>query len=637
MMFKLNLLTLNLLFTISLLAQNQLISPFLGDITPNQQATDFLMQKPETINVNYVNLDLSLLSNASNFRLTFDDQDYTVNNDRIEQRGYNNYSWFGSNADNDGHIIISVLGDDVQGIIRKGLETYELLTTAVNLRKVMVKIDQSQFPEEAQPLLPEEPQSQFPEDAQPLNEETQLQLISPFLGDITQNQPATEALMQQPETINVKYVDLNLSLINNSSNLQLTFDDQNYIVNNDSIVIRGPQNYSWFGTNINNDGYIIITVLGNDVQGIIRKGLETYELLTTSMNERKVVVKIDQSQYPEEYCVFENTNVNDKAATISETNYLKEALDTGCPIRALVMYTAAAEADLDRRGALATNIKNYIQKTVEELNVTFERSKVTNYPAVEIALIEKWDYVEDTSKNIVIERDNFKNNADVNKLRADYDADFCLLIAEDSDFYGYCGIAFDIEASRSGAFGVVANNCMQNNYSFAHELGHLLGADHDVDWDVAPPYPYAHGYIYFTGKWRTIMSYNLPCKAKGYSCKRIGYWSNPNVNHPTDLVPMGTDSLENNARVLRDYNNTFAQFEQPANNIILSNSNYNSANNNFTKLEIKQTINTNGNLTVNDDACFYLSAGESVNLNSGFESKPKADIYISIEQFEDCK
>ncbi len=478
----------------------------------------------------------------------------------------------------------------------------------------------------------------------------QNQLISPFLGDVTPNQPATNYLMQQPETADVEYVNLNLNTLNNATNLQLKFDNLNYTVTNDSIALQGPQNYTWFGTNTTGDGYIIISVLGDDVQGIIRKGLETYELLTTAASQRKVIVKIDQSQYQQELCEFDSAIIDktqeNNGEELTNKSILKKALDTGCPIRVLVMYTPAAEADITGGGVMISDIKNAIQNTVEEMNNTFKESEITNYPAVEIALIQKWDYEEfsefsDTIMvtDMAVDLNIFKEDSYVNRLRNDYDADFCTLIAAGSDFYGFCGVANDLRATTSTAYCLVANNCMRRNLSFAHELGHLLSAHHDVANARNEPFPYAHGYIYFPGRWRTIMSYNsLPCDStRENRCARLPFWSNPDVNHPTDNVPMGTDSLENNARVLRDYNNNLAGIEQPENNITLSNSTYHSTNNIFTNLEIKQTITTNGNVVVQDDACFYLKAGESVNLNNGFESKPKADVEITIQQIEDCQ
>lgn len=244
----------------------------------------------------------------------------------------------------------------------------------------------------------------------------QNQLIQPFLGDISQNQATTNYLMQQPSTLSVEYIELDLNLLNASNNLQLTFDNQNYTVSNDSIAIRGPQNYSWFGSNVNSFGYIIITVSGNIVQGIIRKGIESYKIVTSAANFRPAVVKIDQSQYPQEYCIFPNVNkqnINNNQNV--ETNYLKEALDTGCPLRALIMYTPGAEAGLTGGGTMTSNIIDEIYSTVEEMNDTFKDSEITNYPAVEIVLIQKWNHTENA--DISIEKNEFRDDNYVNTLR----------------------------------------------------------------------------------------------------------------------------------------------------------------------------------------------------------------------------
>ena len=453
----------------------------------------------------------------------------------------------------------------------------------------------------------------------------QNELISPFLSHISQNQAATTFLLQKPETVSVKYINLDLNTLQNANTLQLTFDDQNYSVTNDSIVERGPQNYSWFGSNINGFGYIIISILGDEVQGIIRKDGESYQIFTTATNNQQVVVKIDQSQFPAENCI---DNVHNP---IPITNPSTGA-NVGCPIRALIMYTPAAESDLSGGGAMLTDVTTTIETTVAEMNFAFEQSTITNYPAVEIALIEKWNYTETAGSSMSTTKSNFKDNAYVNQLRDDYDADFAILIADDSGFYGPCGVADGLQVSRSKAFAVVANNCMQGYFSFAHELGHLLGAHHDAVNASNAPYPYAHGYVEPGKKWRTIMAY--PC---GSDCERLGFWSNPDVLHPIDNIPMDTDSLENNARVLRDYNNDFAQFEQPGTNLVINNSNYNTTNNKTAKLEVKQTISTNGNVNVNNDACLSMKAAQRVTVNKGFKSQAGATIHNSNQEFNNCE
>jgi hypothetical protein len=62
-------------------------------------------------------------------------------------------------------------------------------------------------------------------------------------------------------------------------------------------------------------------------------------------------------------------------------------------------------------------------------------------------------------------------------------------------------------------------------YSLAHEIGHLIGARHDLALDdTMAPFPYGHGFVSGT-KWRTMMSYKDSCDG----CPRLPIWSSPLV------------------------------------------------------------------------------------------------------------
>lgn len=459
------------------------------------------------------------------------------------------------------------------------------------------------------------------------------QLINTTIGgDLPQNQPAVNFLMQQRGNESVEFIDLRLNILNDFNNFQLTFDNKNYNVTYTELEYRGPKNYSWIGDNTEGDGYIIVNVLGDDVQAIIRKGTESYRILTTSTGAQ-VLIEIDQSQYPLEDCEVANPPQNQQAKLPAETKpqnkAYKTTLDVGCPQTAIILYTPDAAIGIKGYySEMRTDIKNSIQQAIRDMNEAFENSEITTYDAVEIALIREFNFNNSNSSSTDV--DSLSRMPEAIALKDTYNADFCILV---TDVYATsCGSAY-VGARKSTAFGVVPYDCMITNLSLAHEVGHLFGADHDVDNNPRKIHTYGNGYAYPPGKWYTIMSYHTPC---GSDCERIVYYSNPDVNFNGE--PTGTDSLENNARVIRDYNNILASFGQPAATMVLDNNIYENNNNFYTNMVAKQNINTAGNITIQNEACLILSAGQEIILNNNFEIKANSTLDISInDSIEDCK
>ena len=72
---------------------------------------------------------------------------------------------------------------------------------------------------------------------------------------------------------------------------------------------------------------------------------------------------------------------------------------------------------------------------------------------------------------------------------------------------------------------MVHHECAADTYSVAHEIGHIIGARHDLGMDkTMTPFPYGHGYVNGT-KWRDIMSYKESCGG----CPRLPVWSSPKL------------------------------------------------------------------------------------------------------------
>jgi hypothetical protein len=124
---------------------------------------------------------------------------------------------------------------------------------------------------------------------------------------------------------------------------------------------------------------------------------------------------------------------------------------------------------------------------------------------------------------------------DVHRLRNTYAADIVALILETNVPSGLAYIMDNVSIDfEDSAFCVMRRVAAADNFIFPHELGHIMGAQHDcVDVDNAfnPPYNFSHG-SRGTG-WKSIMS--------EAGVTRIPYWSNPNITHVPSGESMGTE------------------------------------------------------------------------------------------------
>jgi hypothetical protein len=138
----------------------------------------------------------------------------------------------------------------------------------------------------------------------------------------------------------------------------------------------------------------------------------------------------------------------------------------------------------------------------------------------------------------------------VRALRNEKRADIVALIVDDPSG---CGLSTRVAAEAEEAFVVVHHSCAALTYSVAHEVGHIIGARHDMALDNnAVPFPYGHGFVNGS-KWRDIMSYKASCDG----CPRVPIWSNPRINYKGD--PAGALDADN-ARVILEQAARVAKF-----------------------------------------------------------------------------
>lgn len=265
--------------------------------------------------------------------------------------------------------------------------------------------------------------------------------------------------------------------------------------------------------------------------------------------------EVDPRKYPNETRPIRPNVQQSEPGTAADTC----ATDPPSDIDVMVVYTAAARTGAG--GADAMEAAIYL--AVEETNQSYINSAVNQ--RLRLAHFEEVSYTESGLFNTDLSRlqnpgDGFMDNVPV--LRNTYAADATVLITETGDA---CGLGYFMNPVSNSfeayAYAVVARSCATGYYSFGHELGHNMGADHDIaNASASGAYPYDHGF-YNTSPtspatpWRTIMTYQT-----SPASTRVQYWSNPNINYPVGGDMMGNGASADNHQLLNNTALTVANF-----------------------------------------------------------------------------
>jgi len=202
----------------------------------------------------------------------------------------------------------------------------------------------------------------------------------------------------------------------------------------------------------------------------------------------------------------------------------------------IVAYTAKAAANY---GDVQ---KELVELAIEEGNESFRMSGLGH---IKLRLVHAYrtNYLEEGAHFDHVWRFADKGDGymeEIHELRNKFRADVAVLVVDDPQG---CGLATRVHADADEAFAVVHHGCAASTYTLAHEIGHLIGARHDLAIDkMMAPFPYGHGYVNGT-KWRDIMSYKESCGG----CPRLPVWSSPKVLMKGE--PAGTPD-QDNARVI---------------------------------------------------------------------------------------
>ena len=313
-----------------------------------------------------------------------------------------------------------------------------------------------------------------------------------------------------------------------------------------SVEQQHAQDYTIFFKNQTNDSFVSLEVINRDVLGTIQHNGTIYKVHPLG-NGLTAVYRYDVNQlqdHPDDYQDF--LKKQSRRRPHHRDLQLPRGLKYVEPvIDVLVVYT-------DRARSEAGNIEAHIRQAFRETGHIYANSKIV--PSLRLVHSYLAAGYQETS-NIETDLKRLRNRGDgyiddVHKRRDEYKADLVVLFVGRGNA---CGIGY-LYADEASAFSVVRQDCATGYYTFAHEIGHNQGAQHDPDTDTNRYFGYGHGLCSYSNGWRTVMSYN----ASGACNSRRRHISNPTVAY--DGTPTGDVTVRNNARVINETAHRMAYF-----------------------------------------------------------------------------
>jgi hypothetical protein len=322
---------------------------------------------------------------------------------------------------------------------------------------------------------------------------------------------------------------------------------------------RGNNAFMWSGRGA--DCSAVFTVQGGGVTAALSCLNASYSIENGSAGNQQLT-RYDQSKLPGESSppIISTTAPVANAASPSAPGGADQVIDI------LVLYTAGVLQTLDPAGG-NVNTRRFAQSAVDQTQHAFDNSKA----AAQVNLVHAKKVARADTGSVSDDLEYLRLFAEPINLRNIWAADLVIQITEVglnpvtcgvANVPGYNGAPLPGPGFAQYALGVVARSCATADYTFAHELAHTLGANHnrEASNNTTPVEPWAFGHwaTNIEGGARTIMSYPIAPSQCASPCPRVLNYSNSNVY--VDWFRTGVLNQQENYRVITEFAPTTAQY-----------------------------------------------------------------------------
>jgi hypothetical protein len=393
-----------------------------------------------------------------------------------------------------------------------------------------------------------------------------------------EEQRALSELQANSLITNIRFVAINTSALEEASATIQLPGGESVTFNKTELENTSYGTTVWTGTQAEDIGMAMMIVFGDSVSGMIDVASRSYQVMSLGTGIHHVLMeRLVPTEEFESHCgVWDDPDHHFPPEEPTILSTIDKRNVVGNNLRVLIAYTPKAAEIAKKNG---TTIKKLAIASVAYTNLAYKNSKIDN--KMEIARLVKVDHTEfsQTARNLD-DANWLRDNLDIATLRKTHSADIAVLIlgADLVEQGAWEGFSQGAGLGPKAEFGLSCIRIVKNRPPqefmevFAHETGHLMGADHDlqnvgVERSQWPTEPYAHGYYNLAERWNTIMSYPQANEVT------IPYYSNPDLTHPKTGSPLGDPNCCNNARAINESKGVVKDYRIPDNNLTVSNYN----------------------------------------------------------------